>query len=235
MFLKILFGVLGLCFGSFLAAFTYRYPKRISILKGRSFCPNCKGKISWYDNIPLLSFLLLGGKCRDCKKPISYRYPLIELITAIGFLVLSPNILYVIIFYLLFAIFVIDWENQLIPDDLVFVGILILLVSNPNITNVLSGLICAFILLCIHLVTKGRGMGLGDVKFAIMGGMIVGLRLSYIWLFLAFLTGGIASAILIATRKASLKQKIAFGPFLILAIPLALLYGEKILSRLYLN
>src|SRR3972149_3480762 len=130
MFLStILLGLIGLCVGSFISAFSYRWPRRIDFFWGRSFCPKCKHPIAWYDNIPVVSFLLLGGKCRRCKKSISPRYPLIELSCALGFVLLGLKytelsvflplgghavvflLLLLSFFSLLVAIFVIDLET----------------------------------------------------------------------------------------------------------------------------
>lgn len=240
---EIFFFTLGLVFGSFVSALSWRYPKRISVVKGRSFCPKCKKQINWYDNIPLLSFLLLGGKCRNCKNLISIRYPVIELTTAVGFLFiftlqgLSVQAVYsIVIFLILETIFIIDFENRIIPDDFVFIGIVltflysIFFVPEVLLSLLLAGFLSALFLLLIHLFTKSKGMGLGDVKFAVLGGMIVGLRLSPIWLFVAFLTGAIVGIILILGRRAGLKSKIAFGPFLVAAIPITLIFGEAILK-----
>ncbi len=235
--------LLGLCFGSFVSAFSYRYLKGISIAKGRSFCPKCKNKISWFDNIPVLSFIFLGGRCRSCKKKISLRYPMIELSSALGFLVIGiytlpdyvKTIYYLTIFVLLAIIFVTDLENQVIPDVFIFMGIVVTLgyfiLINPQsmFLPIFSGLLAASFLMLIHVVTKGQGMGLGDVKFAVLGGMIVGFDLLPIWILLAFLTGAIVGSILILLRKARMKTKIAFGPFLIVSIVLALAFGKNIL------
>lgn len=249
----VFFGVLGLVLGSFLGALTYRLPLGESVAKGRSCCPRCKKKIVWYDNIPLLSFVFLGGRCRNCKSLISWRYPLIEVSTALGFVAigyftmntqgLSLQVVYsIIIFLILEAIFVIDLEHRIIPDSFVFFGILVsalYLLLYPNsytlFSNFFAGFLAALFLVLIHLATKGRGMGLGDVKFAVLGGTLVGLRLLPVWLFLAFLTGAVIGIILILGKKAGLKSKIAFGPFLVLAIPLAMLFGEKILFWIHMN
>ena len=249
--------ILGLVFGSFISALTWRYPRRISIKKGRSICPKCKNQIAWFDNVPLLSFLFLAGRCRNCKKPISWRYPAIEFVTALGFLLIGVNsigyfattvqdtVLYgvysIIIFLILEAIFIVDLENQIIPDSFVFWGIFVVFlytiyyIPHTFFPSLFAGFIAATLLLLIHLLTKGRGMGLGDVKFAVLGGLIVGAKLFLIWLFLAFLTGAVIGIILILARKAHFRSKIAFGPFLILAVPLALLYGEKILVWIHLS
>ena len=250
MFLQSVFlFVLGLVFGSFVSALSYRYPNGISVMKGRSFCPKCKHQISWYDNIPLLSFLLLGGKCRSCKRHISWRYPAIELITALGFMLIGMTFqgttlqgaYSIFIFLILELIFIIDLEHQIIPDSFIFLGLFLSLVFSlvtnhqSPITNLFSGFLAASLLMLIHLFTRGRGMGLGDVKFAVLGGMIVALNLSLIWLFLAFLTGGFIGIILILGKKAGLKDKIAFGPFLVISIPITLIWGEKIIGILLLH
>ena len=231
---NLLLGVLGLIFGSFISALSYRYPRGMSVSRGRSICPNCKKQIYWFDNIPLVSFILLGGRCRNCKKPISWRYPLIEIVSGIGFLLIGPNILNLVLFLILLTIFIIDFEHQIIPDLLVFLGMLIS-IFNLQFTiynSLLAGLLAATFLLLIHIATRGRGMGLGDVKFAVFGGMIVGLNLAAIWMLLAFLTGATVGIILIIGKKVVLKSQIAFGPFLIIAIPIALICGEKIISVL---
>lgn len=230
--------ICGLIFGSFISALSYRYPRRITVARGRSFCPKCKHQIAWYDNIPLLSFLFLGGKCRNCKKSISWRYPAIEVATGIGFLLIGFNVIALIIFCILELIFIIDLEHQIIPDIFIFIGILVVLLfpdARPLFPSLFAGFFAASLLMLIHLATRGRGMGLGDVKFAVLGGIMVGLNLMPVWLFLAFLTGGAVGIILIIGKKAGLKDKIAFGPFLVAAIPLALIWGQKIIRSLFLR
>jgi len=241
MALDIFFIIFGLFFGSFYAALSYRLPRDISISKGRSMCPKCKNTIAWYDNVPLLSFVFLLGKCRHCKKSISPRYFLIELTTAIGFFFIGSlgygiihTLFLLIIFSILVLIFVIDAEHQIIPDSLVFTGIFVtfvklVIVDNQGIfIGFLAGLFAATFLLIVHLLTKGRGMGLGDVKFAILGGLLMGPKLTPVWLFLAFLTGAIVGIILILGRRAGLKDKIAFGPFLIVGLVATYVWGSNI-------
>ncbi len=214
-------------------------------------CPNCEHQIAWYDNIPLISYLILGGRCRNCKKKISIRYPTIELTSGVGFSLIYyfstlqgstfqggygifQLILMLAIFVVLFTILVIDLEHQIIPDSLVFAGIFIVLIYSQFITHqsifttLFPGFLAASFLMLIHLLTKGRGMGLGDVKFAVFGGMLVGLVNLPTWLFLSFLTGGIVGTILILLGKAKMKTKIAFGPFLIAGIALTFIFGDKI-------
>jgi len=237
-FLKSFLFLFGLIIGSFLTALTYRIPKRLSISKGRSICPNCKKQISWYDNIPLLSFILLMGKCRNCKKRISLRYPIIELATAITFVIIGFNVFNLILASILISIFVIDWEHQIIPDEFVFGGLVvlvfILLIANSELlfSNLLAGFLSALILLFLNLVTKGKGMGLGDVKLALLLGGIVGINLFWIWLFFSFVVGASIGIILMGIKKATLREKIAFGPFLIIGLVLAILFGQSFLLLL---
>jgi prepilin signal peptidase PulO-like enzyme (type II secretory pathway) len=227
--------------------------------KGRSLCPNCKNQISWRDNIPLFSYLLLGGKCRNCKKHISLRYPLIELSTALGLVLIGyyattfkggsfqdvySIIFFLVLFLILEAIFIIDLEHRIIPDSFVFIGLLFSLftiqfspftVHGSLFVSLFAGFLAATLLLFIHLFTKGRGMGLGDVKFAVLGGFLVGPKLLLIWLFLAFFIGAVIGIAMILNKRAKLKSQIAFGPFLVIAIPLAIIYGERILAFIHIN
>lgn len=230
--------LLGLALGSFLSAFTFRFPRKIQFLKGRSFCPHCKKNIAWFDNIPLLSFIFLGGRCRHCRKRISLRYPVIEIAAGIGFLLVprSAGVAGLALLIILFAIFIIDFEYQIIPDSLIFLGLFFSLFTNHYslITSLLAGFFSASFLLLIHLATRGRGMGLGDVKFAVLGGALVGSKLAVPWLLLSFLTGAMVSIILILWGKKRLKDKIAFGPFLVIAIPVSLWLNSLSLFQSFL-
>lgn len=237
-FFVVAMGVVGLAIGSFLGALIYRIPREIQFTSGRSLCPRCGKKISWFDNIPLISFLLLGGKCRNCHKKISLRYPLVELATAVGFILIGLNLYLLAIFSLLMAIFVIDIEHQIIPDSLVFLLLFlatcyILLATSDIFLRIASGFSAALFLLAIYLLTRGRGMGLGDVKFAIFGGLFLSWPGVLVWMFLSFLTGGLVGIILILLGKAKLKGKIAFGPFLIVGLFIAYLWGEKLYALFY--
>ncbi len=250
--------ILGACIGSFIGAFSFRYVRGISISKGRSFCPKCKSKISWYDNIPLLSFILLSGKCRNCKSKISYREPLIELgtglvflLTSLGINLISSNVewtnslfflqlpfLFVIESFLI-TIFMIDLENQIIPDEIVFLGIFLTIVGfliterSDIFSYLMSGFLAALSLLILHLVTRGRGMGLGDVKLALFIGTVIGLTNAIVWLFVSFFVGGVFGAILIVLKKANLKQKLPFAPFLIIGFLVVIFLGVNLRSYVY--
>ena len=221
--------LLGLIIGSFISAVTYRIPKKINFIKGRSFCDSCKKKLAWYDNIPLFSFLLYKGKSRCCNKKISIRYPLIELVSVIGAVVawlFFGNLAFVILFFLTLCIFIIDLEHQIIPDELTWIILLLGLIANSQspMTVLFSAFFLSLLLLFLYLITSGRGMGLGDVKLAVALGLWLGLEKGIIWLILAFIIGGIVASILLLLKKAKLKTKIVFGPFLIIAFWLILLW-----------
>jgi leader peptidase (prepilin peptidase)/N-methyltransferase len=237
-------GIIGLVVGSFISALTWRFPRGESVLKGRSVCDNCKEKIAWFDNIPLLSFLILKGHCRHCRKSISIRYPLIEAATAFVFMVVfwlvAPDWIYflylLILSVILISIFVIDLEHRIIPDDLVFTGyglvfLALFLSDNPLFfQHLFLGFSAALFLLLVHLITKGRGMGLGDVKFVLFGGTFFGWPLALIWLFVAFLTGAIVGIILIVLGMAKFGKQIAFSPFLVISFFIILLWGNLLLK-----
>lgn len=212
--------LLGLIIGSFISAITYRIPRELQFVKGRSFCDSCKTKLNWYDNIPLFSYLYYRGKSRCCNQKISIRYPLIELASALGIILLSP--IYYVLYLLCLSIFVIDIEHQIIPDELSWL-ILLLGLINFNFVNIFAGFFFSLLLLTLYLITKGRGMGLGDVKLAIGLGVWLGWLNGWKWLMLSFIIGGIVASILLLLKRANLKTKIAFGPFLIIAFWIILL------------
>lgn len=257
--------VLGLIIGSFTAAFTYRLPRSISITYGRSYCPKCKAQIAWYDNIPLLSYFLLKGKCRNCAKTISFRYPVIELSSGLIFVYFYyflslcgyPGLKNSIVclwesrlsdlafFYLIFltviliSIFVVDFEHRLIPDQLVFAGIvlnmLVLIFIAPELIygRFFAGFAAATFLLVLHIVTLGKGMGLGDVKLGILGGLILGPENTVVWLFLSFISGGLVGVIMIMFKKAKFGKQIAFGPFMVFGLLVSLIFGNNLFALLF--
>jgi len=225
-FIYILF---GLAIGSFVSAVTYRIPRELGFVKGRSFCDNCKKQLYWYDNIPLLSYVFYLGESRCCQKRISIRYPLIEIATAIGFLILylySFSFVYYLLFTSLLIILIVDLEHQIIPDELSWLVLFLSLfiIHYSLFTSLFAGFLFSFLLLILYLVTSGRGMGLGDVKLAIPLAIILGLEKSLSWFLASFIIGGIVSIILLLLKKANLKSKIAFGPFMIVAFWIILFY-----------
>jgi len=237
-----LFFVFGLCVGSFLNVVIYRLPRGISLLRPRSFCPKCKKKIAWFDNIPLFSFALLKGRCRSCRSPISWRYPLVELITGVLFVLALGKlgelgvldlVLTLILFSAMIAIFFIDLEHRLIPDQILFPLIFLFFIRSllsADYWLLVAGLGAALFLFLIFALTGGRGMGLGDVKLAFLMGLVLGFPKIIVAFYIAFLTGAFIGIILILVKKARFGQQIAFGPFLAFSTLVALLWGEKILK-----
>jgi len=234
--------VLGISVGSFINCVVYRVNNGPSPFKGRSICTKCKHQLRWKDNIPLLSFLLLGRRCRYCSSPISWQYPLVELATGIltilifkltnylpvpqagelritnynDFLTLFYNLL---VGWALLAIFVSDLIYTTIPDEIVFPTLFIvfiyLIFQSPNflISNFLISLLTASFFYFLVLITHGRGMGLGDVKLAGLMGLILGWPKIIIALYLAFLTGAFFGVILILLKKRNLANILLLGLF----------------------
>ena len=225
MWILIPLALFGLVVGSFIGVVSYRLPRGLGFIKGRSFCDNCKKSLRWYDNIPAFSYLLLSGKSFCCSKKISIRYPLIEIASGIGTVLiylLSSNFIFIVLFYLLLVVFIIDIENQIIPDTfsfLIFLGGLLYFFSYEKI---LAGFLLSSVILFVYIATKGRGMGLGDVKLTLGLGTWLGLSKGFTFLFTSFLIGGIIALLLLLLGRAKMKTKIAFGPFLIIGFLLTL-------------
>jgi leader peptidase (prepilin peptidase) / N-methyltransferase len=247
----IICGIYGLFFGSFLNVLIDRLPNNEDIVRGRSHCDYCKKTLRWYELIPLFSFMIQRGKCRRCHKKLSIQYPLIELITGIGFslifyysvISLSPHFIislfyYLLIFSILLVLFVTDLKTQLLPEILIILGIMCsiiyyiyininsILIMNyiPIANNLLSAIGASLFFLIIWLVTKRRGMGFGDVELGFLLGLICGFPEIIFALYIAFLTGALVGVILIIGKNETLKSKIAFGPFLITGTLFALLF-----------
>jgi prepilin signal peptidase PulO-like enzyme (type II secretory pathway) len=137
------------------------------------------------------------------------------------------------------AIFVIDLEQKIVPDELVFTGfgltVFYLLLISPStlFTSLAAGFGAALFLLLVHLATRGRGMGLGDVKFAVFAGTLLGWPMMPVWLFTAFLTGAVVGTILVLAKKVSFGKQIAFGPFLVISLIIVFIWGEKFINLFF--
>lgn len=222
--------IIGLSIGSFLNVLIDRLPKGKSIW-GRSYCDHCKKQLKSIDLIPVFSYFILKGKCRFCHKKIDSRYPIVELLTGILFLIgfiylptqgLLPRILELALISALIVIFFADLKYQIIPDQaLIFaglVGVLILLLEQTGFSLIsfrfVEGLLVALPIYLIYAISGGRAMGFGDVKLSFIVGLIFGLQKGFTALYIAFVLGAIVSLILIFLKKKSIKSKIAFGPFI---------------------
>ncbi len=243
--------ILGLCAGSFLNCVIYRLEKEKKMTT-RSYCPKCKKQLEWRDLVPVLSFFILKGKCRSCKKPISWQYPIVEISTAAIFLLIFnfqfsifnfENIASLIFYWaincFLIIIFVYDLKHYLIPDKVLFPAIIIALIYDLFAINyLLAAAVASGFFLVIFLISKGCWMGFGDVKLAVLMGLLLGLPNVLAALFLAFFFGAIIGLILMVFDKKNLKSEIPFGPFLIAGTFIAMLWGPQIIqwySRLFSN
>jgi len=235
--------IFGLIVGSFLNCVIYRLETGKSFLGGRSFCPDCQHVLSWNDLVPVFSFLMLGGRCRYCNKKISWQYPLVELTTALLFILifnLSQNLLntsyWLLITSFLIIIFVYDLKHYIIPDKVVFPAIVLALIYNLLDTNylllntILAALSASAFFLSIYLISKGKWLGFGDVKLSFLIGLYLGFPNILVALFLAFLIGAIIGLILIAKGRKTLKSIVPFGPFLVIGTFLAMFLGEQIIN-----
>jgi leader peptidase (prepilin peptidase)/N-methyltransferase len=232
----------GLVLGSFLNVVIARIPAGGSLVSPPSTCPGCGTAIAWRDNIPLLSFLLLRGRCRACGMAISWQYPVVEAITAAAFAVAylvfgltAELVVAAALLAALIAITAIDLRHQIIPDVITLPGIAAgfaasLVVRRVDWLDSLIGIAaCGGIFLVIILVSGG-GMGGGDMKLGAMLGAFLGWKLGLIALMLGVLTGGVAAIALLAMGRKGRKEAIPFGPFLALGGAVSLLWGEPILA-----
>jgi len=243
----VLIFILGLIVGSFSNVCIYRIPRNESIIYPASHCPKCRSKIKPVDNIPLLSFILLKGRCRNCKSKISIQYPIVELLTGLIYLIIYliyglsiQSLTYIILSSTLVIIAFIDLNEQIIPDVISLPGIVIGFIISffvPYISFINSALgvavgggIILIIGLAGSLIFKKEAMGGGDVKLAAMIGAFLGWRYIIISLFLGFFLGALAGIFLIISKIKSREDVVPFGPFIVLGSLITLLWGEKIIS-----
>jgi prepilin signal peptidase PulO-like enzyme (type II secretory pathway) len=247
MFYYLTFFVIGLFFGSFLNVVICRFPEMKDIFFGRSYCPKCKKTISFYDLIPLLSYLILLGRCRSCGKPISIQYPIVEIITgllfALSYYISGFNFLlifYLPIFMLLILIFVYDLKHLEIPEvfSWLFLALAILAGLFANIYSLdsflLGGLIGGGILGILVGISDERWMGSGDIKIGLGFGFLLGYPRALLFLLLSFVIGSLIGVFLILLKKGKLKSQVPFAPFLIISAIITLIYGQQLID-LYLN
>lgn len=239
--------VFGLMVGSFLNVCIGRLPAGESVVHPGSRCPSCKKPIAFYDNIPVLSYVLLRGRCRRCAAVISARYPLTELITAVAFvgqaICVGPDPLLLaqrlVLTAILIVLFGTDLETQRLPDLVTLPGIALGLVWSlwlpPGPPSALVGAACGagvlwFVRWAWKRATGTDGMGLGDVKMMAMLGAFLGWQQVWLILFLASLTGAIVGVALAASKVRSLQSKLPFGTFLAAGAYIASLVGERLIG-----
>jgi leader peptidase (prepilin peptidase)/N-methyltransferase len=238
-------GIAGLMVGSFLNVLAHRLPRGESTVSPGSHCPSCGAPIAPRDNIPLISWILLGGRCRACRAPISIRYPTIELTNGVlwffqawraqGWLELMSGAFFC---SACLVLLVIDAEFQLLPDKITLTGIVVgLLLSIPSrrfgwsLAGVAVGAGGLFLLAFLYQRFSGReGMGLGDVKMLGMIGAFLGPVGVLITVLLASLTGSLVGIVLIATRGGGRQTRLPFGVFLSMGAVVTLFWGDRLVA-----
>jgi len=243
-------GVIGIAFGSFFNVLIDRIPNGESIVRGRSHCDHCRQTLAWYELVPVLSWGIQSGRCRRCRRRISVQYPLVEAAAAALFIWVAASYpppdpvtaiwlvetagRYIQVSALL-VLFVTDLKYQLLPDVMVLV-----LLAGTACTNITASAGMLLVLLgtgisagsafyALWLVTRKKGMGLGDAKLAAVLGCMLGVPHIFVALYTAFLTGATYGVILMIAGRAGMKSRVAFGPFLITGAVVAHRWGHQIL------
>lgn len=227
---------LGFATGAILGSLSYALALR-SLEKesfwGRSYCPHCKKTLQWYDLFPIASFLLYRGKCRYCHKSISKEYLLVEIVMGIliAYLFWQQFDIFSLFFIsILSVLFITDLKKMLIPDRIVLPAIVIALAAKPFAGNILTALGIAGFFYALILITKGKGMGGGDVKLGAFIGLGLGFPNGILALVLSFFFGALVSLALIFLGRKKFGQTIPFGPFLVIGSLIALFWGSNILD-----
>jgi leader peptidase (prepilin peptidase) / N-methyltransferase len=244
----LLTGVLGLFVGSFLNVVVYRVPRHESVVRPRSHCPGCQTQLTWYENVPVASWVALRGRCRTCAEPVSARYPVVELVTAAAFAVMGwrfglswelPAYLYLAAIGV--ALAAIDLDVRRLPDTIVLpsygvagglLGLASLLEHDLGsaVRAVVGGLALYAFYLGLALLKPGA-MGLGDVKLAgILGGYLAWLSWGALLVggFAGFLIGGVTGLVLIAVGRAGRKSTIPYGPYMLAGTLVGILWGTQL-------
>lgn len=252
---EIIYFVLGLIVGSFANVCIYRLPREESIIKPASHCPFCQASICWYDNIPLLSFILLRGRCRTCHRRILFRYPLVEFLSGLLFLLVGRKIGFsplVLFYWYLFILLIIatftDFAHLIIPDVISLPGILVGLIASFIFPEMMKAIGHADSLLKSFLgsiigagaiwlvgvlgaaIFHKEAMGGGDVKLMAMVGTFLGTKLTLLTIFLGAFFGALVGGILILFRLKTRKDYIPFGPYLALGAVISFFAGERLLN-----
>ena len=238
--------VIGACIGSFLNVVIYRLPLGQSLVSPPSRCPQCGSRLKWYDNVPILGWLWLAGRCRQCKKPISIQYPLVELVTALLFVLvvwvtpagplMASRLLLLCVLIVLFGI---DLEHQILPNSItlpgIVAGLILSTIAPPGLRDAFLGaLLGAGVLYAIagayYLWRREEGLGMGDVKMLAMIGAFLGWKAVLVTLVLSSFSGALLGMALIAAQRGGMKLALPFGTFLSLGALAAMLAGEPLIT-----
>ena len=242
----ITFALVGLCIGSFLNVVIHRLPRRTSVVTPPSRCSGCGYELRWYDNVPVLSWALLRGRCRKCGIAISIRYPIVEILTMVLFLlhwwVFGWSVLMavrVLFACALLALFAIDLEHHLLPDKItlpgIAVGLILSVIVPPGLVDAILGAILGWVVLwgigeAYFRYSGQEGMGGGDVKMLAMVGAFLGWKLVLVTLVLSSVTGSLIGLLVIGLRRGDMKYALPYGTFLAAAALLASLIGDRLVA-----
>ena len=241
--------IFGLIYGSFLNVVIIRWDDWMSIMMSRSKCPSCKTQLKWYDLIPIVSFLSISGKCRYCQKPVSWQYPVVELVTALlvvlGYTFFFPAIgdvtlivisfvAYLAVIGLMVTVFFHDLYEMLVPDLMAYILLFVAIILGVSLYGwqpTLYGLLVGVLPIALLVYpSKGTWMGEGDIKIAAALGAFVGYPGAITYMALAFLIGGVYGMLAMIFKRVKLRTAVPFAPFLIIAAVTTFFYGEKIVS-----
>ncbi|MGQ9534691.1 MAG: prepilin peptidase [bacterium] len=246
-FYSVVVFIVGAAIGSFLNVLIYRIPHGLSIVNPGSFCPYCKKPIRWYENIPLISFLFLGGKCSQCKNPISFQYPLVEVLTALLLLWTFTSFFLKIDFFFLSLFFIIliiisgiDFTHQVIPDIFsipgIFIGLLYQFLKQNFLLGLIGALFAGGLILLIRVLGgwayKKEVMGMGDVYLVALIGAFVGFPLIIPAVFIAALVGSVCGIIYLGIVHKNKDSPIPFGPFLSIGGAIVIILQKQIIAFL---
>lgn len=244
----VLVTILGLCVGSFLNVVIYRLPKKMSLAKPASHCPKCTYQLRWYDNVPVLSYIMLRGRCRKCKERISFRYTIVELACAVLWLLcallfwkqsIPLAIIYMLSLAVFICIFFIDLEHMIIPDR--FQVILLVLAALSiffdkdcgwlsHLIGGLSGFLVFYLIaFCFEKLCGREGLGGGDVKLAGVVGLLLGWERLLLGLLIATLPAAVIMLIL-SKGKNGENREFPFAPFLVIGFGVSMLFGAQIID-----
>ena len=242
----VLAAIVGAVIGSFLNVCIYRLPRGLSIVWPASACPSCGRALAWFENVPILGFLVLRGRCRTCAGAISWQYPIVEAVTAVMFAAawwqFGPTLLLLsrLVFgCALIVLFAIDLEHHLLPNAVTLPGIVVGLafsfVTEPGWQASLLGILVGGGVLYLigetyYRIRHEEGLGMGDVKMLAMIGAFIGWPLTLITLAMSSIAGSLVGVVLIATRRGGLKYALPFGTFLALGAAAATALGAPLLD-----
>lgn len=240
------FFIFGTIFGSFFNVVGLRVPKKIPFHSDRSHCPNCKRQLNYYELIPIISYVIQGGKCRNCKTKISFIYPFVEMMTGLFFafsyikLGFQLELIVALIFMsLLMIVFVSDISYMLIPNKVLLFFLPFIIVARIFIPlepwyDAIIGAVVGYVLLAIIIIASKGGMGAGDMKLFGVMGFVLGWKNILLTFFFAALFGAVIGGMLMLFKKVKRGEPIPFGPFIVLAAIITYFYGG-ILIDIYLS